>query len=307
MLFVRFILFCADTVNDYLGKNCPYIGAAISFYTLFSIFPLFLAFVSGLGFILGARSEEQQLSLAREVAEILPVSSAFISETVEGVVSARAITGIAGFFGLLWAATAAFGAIRKGINAAWGIKTPRPFLKERLIDFALVLGAGLLLLIVLFTGPALGILREITQVIAPESERFGETIWRVVSDLLTPILVFLTFLILYSFLPNTEVQTRHVWPWALLASLAFYGVNFGFVWYVKSYPLYNVVYGSVGAVVALLTWVYLSANIVLIGALVTSRYADYVSSIPEGRRNFISLCTGFARVRLRVVESKRPA
>jgi len=170
MLFVRFVLFCADTVNDYLGKNCPYIGAAISFYTLFSIFPLFLAFVSGLGFILGARSEEQQLNLAREVAEILPVSSAFISETVEGVVSARAITGIAGFFGLLWAATAAFGAIRKGINAAWGIKTPRPFLKERLIDFALVLGAGLLLLIVLFTGPALGILREITQVIAPESE-----------------------------------------------------------------------------------------------------------------------------------------
>jgi membrane protein len=303
MFFVRFVLFCADIVNDYLSKNCPYIAGAISFYTLFSMFPLFLAFVSGLGFVLGARTEQQQLDLARDVAEVLPISSAFVSERVEEVVSARAITGIASFFGLLWAATVAFGAIRKGINAAWGIRTPRPFLKERLIDFALVLGAGVLLLAVLFTGPALSILREITHVVAPESEQFGDALWRLLSDLLAPVLAFLTFLILYSFLPNTEVRAKHVWPWALLASLAFYAVNFGFVWYVRSYSLYNVVYGSIGAVLALLTWVYLSANIVLFGALVSSRYAEYVSSIPEDRRNFRLLWTGFTRVRLKVVES----
>ena len=161
----------------------------------------------------------------------------------------------------------------------------------------------MLLLAVLFTGPALSILREITHVVAPESEQFGDALWRLLSDLLALVLAFLTFLILYSFLPNTEVRAKHIWPWALLASLAFYAVNFGFVWYVRSYSLYNVVYGSIGAVLALLTWVYLSANIVLFGALVSSRYAEYVSSIPEDRRNFRLLWTSFTRVRLKVVES----
>ena len=104
-----------------------------------------------LGFVLGPRAEEEQL--ARDIAEFLPVSSDYVSQSIQGVVSARAITGIASVFGLLWAATAAFGAMRKGINAAWGIRKTRPFLKERMIDFGLVLGAGMLMLAVFLLKP----------------------------------------------------------------------------------------------------------------------------------------------------------
>ena len=64
-------------------------------------------------------------------ADIIPVSSDFIGETVSSVFRARVVTGIVSILGLLWAATVVFGAIRKGINAAWGITKPRPFLKER--------------------------------------------------------------------------------------------------------------------------------------------------------------------------------
>ena len=306
MILIRFLLFCADVTNDFLNKNCPYIAGAISFYTLFALIPLLLATISALGLVLGLRTEAEQLELARATAEVLPVSSEFVSEAVQGVVNAKAVTGIAGFLGLLWAATAVFGAMRKGINAAWGIQKPRPFLKERLIDFALVLGAGTVLLAVLFSAPALGLLREIINVVAPEMEIFNNLLWNLVARLLLPGLSFLTFLILYRYLPNTDAKFSDVWPGALLASLAFDVVNLGFVWYVQTFPHYNVVYGSVGTVLAFLTWVYLSAIIVLLGALVTSRYASYASEIQNlrGERQGLKLrWTGFSRVRLRVVES----
>ena len=120
---------------------------------------------------------------------------------------------------------------------------------------------------------------------------------------------FGTFLFLYTFLPNTYVNVKHVWPVALLASLAFDAANLGFVWYVKNFSLdqFNVLYGSVGAILAFLTWVYLSAIIVLFGALVTSRYAAYVSSIEIERPTLRLLWTGFSRVRLRVVAAPRMA
>jgi membrane protein len=304
MALVRLVLFLADTVNDFLSKNCPHLSGAISFYTLFSIFPLFLAIISVLGFVLGPSAEQDQLT--RDIADVLPVSSEYVSQTIQGVVSARAITGIASVFGLLWAATAVFGAIRKGINAAWGIRKTRPFLKERLIDFTLVLGAGVLMLAFLFSAPALGVLRDITVLVAPESEYFTRFIWDLIAALLFPSMAFLTFLLLYRYLPNTEVRITDVWPGALLASMAFSSANLGFVWYVRTYPfVYNVVYGSVGAVIALLTWVYLSAIILLFGAILTSRYASYAASLGSQQHSLKILWTGFSRVRLRIVEPAR--
>ena len=106
MYFVRLVLFCADAVNDFLGKNCPYMAAAMAFYTLFSLFPLVLAIISIWGFLLGP--EVEQTEFARRVGEVIPVSAAFIGETVHGVASARAITGVASILGLLWASSAAF-------------------------------------------------------------------------------------------------------------------------------------------------------------------------------------------------------
>ena len=303
MVFVRFVLFCTDTVNDFLGKNCPYIAGAISFYTLFSIFPLFLAIISVLGYVVGSRAEEEQVKLAQSIADVMPVSSDYVSENVQSVIHTRAITGVASIFGLLWAATLVFGAIRKGINSAWGIKKPRPFLKERLIDFTLVLGAGTVLLAVWFAPVGLGVLQEITNVFAPESEIFNKFLWRVIDTLILPLLAFLTFLVLYTYLPNTNVRVRDAWLGALLASLAFDAANLGFVWFVKSYAPYNLLYGSVSAILAFLTWVYLSAIIVLLGAVVTSRYAAYAASIEIERPSLKFLWTGFSRVRLRVVAS----
>lgn len=300
MVFLRFILFCVDAVNEFLGKNCPYVAGAIAFYTLFSIFPLMLAVISVLGYVVGPQANQNELAV--DVARIIPVSSQFIGETVKGVVSARAITGVASVFGLLWGATSAFSAIRKGINTAWGIRKTRPFLKERLMDLGLVIGAAILFLIVLFMAPTLGVMKGVMDILFPEAEYFSKFIWNMVSRLISPGLTLVAFLTLYRFMPNTEVRFKDIWPGAALACVAFHGVSQGFVWYVQTFPVYNLVYGSVGAILALLTWVYLSAIIVLFGALITSRYAKYSASLEGHTENPKEFWTGFSRVRVRVVE-----
>ena len=71
MVAIRFVLFSADTVNDFMRKNCPYIAGAIAFYALFAMFPLFLAVITVLGFLAGLRTEEQRLELAQGIADAL--------------------------------------------------------------------------------------------------------------------------------------------------------------------------------------------------------------------------------------------
>ena len=295
--FIRFILICTDTVNDFLGKNCPYVAGGIAFYTLFSMFPLVLATISIWAFFLGP--EVEQAELAEQIAEVIPVSTEFVSETMRGVASARAITGIASVFGLMWAASAAFGAIRKGINNAWGVTRARPFLRERLIDLGLVAGAGVTMLLLLFITPMIGTLQQIVEVVFPNVE--FEMVARLISQVASPLISFSTFLVLYRYMPNTKVRFKEVWLGALAASLAFDGAKWGFIWYINIFPVYNVVYGSVGAIMALLTWVYVSAIILLFGALATSRYAKFAANLGGEVNGLKLLWMGLARVRLRVV------
>ena len=86
-------------INDFLGKNGPQLSAAISYYTLFSLFPLIVAIISGLSFLLGQESIDE---LANRVAQQSPVSEETISEIITSAVNSRNIAGIVGILGLLW-------------------------------------------------------------------------------------------------------------------------------------------------------------------------------------------------------------
>ena len=302
MTAVRLVIFCYDAICEYLRRNCSHSAGAIAFYTLFSMFPLFLFLTIGLSYVFGPETAQEENKLVDAIAGIIPVSHSFIGDTIHNVTSARDEFAVVSVIGIIWASTAMFGAIRKGINAAWGIREARPFLKERLIDFGLVFAAGVLLTLILFSAAVFEIMREITGRVAPEANLFSGLVWSLAPKLATPVLTFLTFLFMYRFLPNTQVRTRDVWPWALAGSLAFNAASLAFVWYVSAFPHYNVVYGSIGAVLALLTWVYLSSTIVLLGALVCSRYCAYVASVGNDR-SWRILWSGFSRVRLRVVET----
>ena len=298
MILLRIILFLIDAIKQFLHKNCQYMAAAISFYALFSMFPLGLAVISILGFIIGTESSNE--TLAKEIADVLPISSDLIGSTMEGIISARAITGIASFVGLVWTSSAAFSAVRKGINTAWGVTTPRAFLWERIIDIGLVFAAGLLVLIILFTAPLIEIIRQIFEYTLPQNEIPADMIWATIADLVSPLLAFISILILYRWLPNTKVKIIHVVPGALLASICFILAQLGFIWYVGKFPVYNILYGAVGAIMALLAWVYISALIILFGAQITSMFHEYSTSSSKNS-SILSFWTGFTRVRVKIV------
>ena len=298
MVLLRIILFIIDAIKQFLHKNCQYMAAAISFYTLFSMFPLGLAVISTLGFIIGTETSNE--TLAKEIAEVLPISSDLVGNTMEGIISARAITGIASFIGLVWTSSAAFSAVRKGINTAWGVTTPRAFLWERFIDIGLVFAAGLLVMIILFTSPLIGIVRQIFEHTLPQNEIPADLVWDTITSLVSPLLAFISILILYKWMPNTKVKIIHVIPGALLASICFLMAQLGFIWYVSKFPVYNLLYGSVGAVMALLAWVYISALIILFGAQITSMFHDYGTSSSKNP-GILSFWSGFTRVRVKIV------
>ena len=274
----KFVGIGARAVNDFLGKNGPQLAAAISYYALFSLFPLALAIIFGLSFFLGPDSIED---LAQRVAEQAPVSKRTVSDVLTSTLSSRSLAGSAGIIGLLWAGTAVFGAIRKGVNATWGITRPRPFLQERVIDISLMLGAAILMLVSIFSTAALANLREILEFITRETHVNDDLIWDRVASLIPPALSFLVFVGIYWFLPNTKVKLREAWPGAFAATIAFEVVKNAFVWYVRNYSVYTTVYGSVGGIMALLTWVYVSAVILLFGSLITCRYAAYRAALAK--------------------------
>ena len=270
-----FLGICTRTVNDFLGKNGPQLAAAISYYAFFSLFPLALAIIFGLSFILDPENIED---LAQRVAEQAPVSQKTVSDVLTGTLNSRGLAGSAGIIGLLWAGTAVFGAIRKGVNATWGITRPRPFLQERLIDISLMLGAAILMIVSISSTAVLAYLREILDIITSETHVNGALFWDRLATLIPPALSFIVFVGVYWFLPNTKVKLKAALPGAVAATIAFEFIKNAFVWYVGNYSVYSTVYGSVGSIVALLTWVYVSAIILLFGSLITYRYTTYRSA-----------------------------
>ena len=259
-------------INDFLGKNGPQLSAAISYYTLFSLFPLIVAIISGLSFLLGQESIDE---LANRVAQQSPVSEETISEIITSAVNSRNIAGIVGILGLLWAGTAVFGSIRKGINATWGITRPRSFLKERLIDITFMVAAAVLMLISIFSTAILTYLMEILEFITRETYVDGALLWERLASALPPTLSFIVFFAIYWLLPNTNVKITEPLPGAIFATTGFEILKNVFVWFIGNSSIYSTIYGSVGSIVVLLVWVYVSSIILLFGSTITSRFSQY--------------------------------
>ena len=276
--FWRFILICADITNTYLYHSGPHHAAAITYYALFSLIPLTLAIMFILGTFAGSDALEARLSLA--VNSLVPVSEETLDDTLSVLSRTRAVAGVLGLVGLLWVSTTVFGAMRKGVNTLWGIQRPRRFFHEKLLDFAFTAGAGLLMVVPLALTAGVGVLSEFTAALQsgnPDSDWLVQ----VLLNALSPFISFAVFLFIYRYLPNTEVTFRDIWAGALMATAAFEGWKAVFLWYTRSFPVYDSVYGPVGALVALLTWIYISANILLVGSLVTSRYSAFLSGKVE--------------------------
>jgi membrane protein len=264
------------SVQAFLRDNAMQMAAAISYYVLFSLFPLLIFIVGVFGVFL--RDEGLQEDVIDLVVDNIPLTEDEgrdeVREAVEGVAGAAGgALGVLGLLGMAWSGSAMFGVIRRSLNAAFEVEQPRPVVMQKLLDLGLVLALGFFFLVSIFATGFLRVVEDQTTAI-PIFGRLAEDLgvfWVVSSHLVPLAFSFLAFLFLYSVVPAQRPSPRHIWPGALLAAVLFEIVKNGFSFYVANFAAYDVVFGSLGAVVAFLFWVYLSANIMLLGAEVASQ------------------------------------
>lgn len=268
-----------QAVNEFLADNCTHLSAAISYYILFSLFPLALAAVTILGYF--SRSQNISARVTQAIADVLPGSGQVLSATIQGVSKGWGTAGAIAVIGLLWSGMGFFGAVRKSLNTAWGIKQPRPFLRERLMEFLMMLGLGALLII------SFGLTAAFKVIQAAKISVFGHVLsnglfWDAMVILTSVAITFVVFLLLYKFVPNTRVRWRHVWVGALVAAVLMEIAKNVFVWFVGHFATYNLVYGSVSTIIALMVWSYISAMILLFCAKLISAFTKMrPSPVPE--------------------------
>ena len=238
----------------------------------------FLLATSILGFILGTNDTSELADFSVNLAKFLPVSKDFISDTIYGISIDRPLSGTFGVVALAWASTSVFATIRKGINITWGINKTRNIIQEKLIDFMLVVIVSILLIFGLLSGPILSIAIELIRYFLPDSEVFTQLFWNISSKVIFPTMSFLTILFLYTYIPYTKINIKEIIPFALLTAFVFNLGNFAFIEYLKISTHYNLVYGSIAGILALLTWVYISSLILLFGSFLSSKYIQNKSS-----------------------------
>jgi len=269
-----------QAVNEFLADNCTHLSAAISYYILLSLFPLALAAITILGYF--SRSPNIEPRVTQAIVDLLPVSGQVVSDTIRGVSQGWGTAGAIAIIGLLWSGVAVFGAVRKSLNTAWGIKQPRPFLRERLMEFLMMLGLGALLIISLCLTAAFKIIQGAN--ISGFGERFlsNGLFWHAILILSSVTVTFVAFLLLYKFVPNTRVRWRNVWVGALVAAALIEIAKNIFVWFLGHFATYNLVYGSVSTIIALMVWSYISAMILLFCAKLISAFIKMrPSPVPE--------------------------
>ena len=282
-MVVKQIKFIAATVNqavkEFRADNCTYLSAAISYYILLSLFPLALAAITILGYF--SRSQDIGARVSQAIVDVLPGSGLVLSEAIQGVSQGWGATGAIAIIGLLWSGMGFFGVVRKSLNTAWGIKQPRPFLHERLMEFVMMLGLGALLII------SFGLTAASKVIQTAKISVFGHVLsngifWDAMVILTSVAITFVVFLLLYKFVPNTRVRWRHVWGGALIAAALIEIAKNVFVWFVGHFATYDLVYGSLSTIIALMVWSYISAMILLFCAKLISAFTKMrPSPVPE--------------------------
>ena len=242
-------------------------AASMAYYGFFSLFPLLLVVVVVVSTVLeNYLTEEQVLEV---LLQAFPFSSELIEENIRQVLRARSTVGIIGLIGLAWSALGAFTVLIRNINRAWPNTKVRNVILQRLIAFAIlaVMIGGLIFMFVFNT-----VTRFLPQDINEVAEKASSS--QAFPFLLIEFLLFATFLVFYYWLPRTKVRWSEAAVGALVGSIGISFVTMGFTWFLESgLSNYNLVYGSLGAIVALLFWIYLMSVIVFAGAHLSAAIA----------------------------------
>ena len=239
-------------------------AAAIAFWTFFSIFPLLLGLFSAAGYFL--ESEAAQARLVDLVTQTLPGSAELVRGNLEDVVRVRGTLGVVGIVGLLWSASAGFGAITRAINQTLGAKRANPFFLSKVRYFLMTVIVSVFLVLSVGVTASLEVLANLD---LHALRRLGiepGMIESAVGWLTGFAFAFFTFALIYKVTPYVETRWRQVVPGALLGATVFELGKRGFLLYLGRVANFEAVYGSLSSIIVLLLWLYFSALVLLLGA-----------------------------------------
>jgi membrane protein len=238
-------------------------AATISFFAIFSLFPLLLVLTAIGGSLVNAlQAEERIVDL---IVNLFPIERGLIKTNLTHLVDVRGAVSLIGLVVLLWAATSAFDALVRNINRAWADRPRRGIIRTRLAALAFVGVLVALLALLLLAKAALDVVTQRMSMRAADT--FLEVLHSIPSNLMFFVAAFFILLALYRLVPSARVRLYEATVGAAIAAAAFVASTDIFSWYLGSgFARYNAVYGSLGAFLAFLSWVYIVTLITLGGA-----------------------------------------
>jgi membrane protein len=255
---MRFVV----TVFKEMGSDdCSTLAAALSYNIFMCLFPLLLGLIAL--FSLFLPSQNLQNALLDYVGNNLPSSENMVKQIISDVIRLRGVLGLISIITLFWSGSSLFSAISHAINRAWKVKRERSFFINKARELGMALAVGMLFFISLGVTIVFSIL---TQGQFPNAS----FLISLGSYALTFILTLGIFLLLYKYIPNTKTEWHFVWPGAVVATILFEIARHLFAFYIEHFGGYQLIYGSLGAIVILLVWIYYAAFIMLLGAEVGS-------------------------------------
>jgi len=266
-------------------------AASFAFYAFFAMFPLIVLLVTlGTNFF-GNRSEATHRIMAY-VSDYLPLEaqdSKVIIGTIDGVVKSRKSARLIAFGILCWSSLKLFQALVYGINRAWGTKQyPWWRMPFKNLSMAAILASALLLGSMIPT-----IFDYVEYLYWKHSWQFHldfvfvkSLFERILRPLIPPLVLFYGFSMFYKFAPRRRTTLGEIWPAALFVTISFEILQRLFLLYTKNIGNFNKLYGALGAVAALLVWIYLSGLIVILGGcLSAARYEIEMSLTDQAESN----------------------
>jgi membrane protein len=266
-----------QTFSEWLEDKAPQLGAALAYYTVFSLAPLVLVLLAIVGVIFRNDPGGAWNKITEQMSYFLDKSAVDVVQNIAQKAAQPNKSALATIIGVLLAlfgASGVFGQLQDALNTIWGVKA-KPgagiggFLRSRFLSFAMVGGVCFLLLVSLTLESVLKGFSHYVQSVLPG----GMVIALAVYWIFDLGVVILLFAIIFKYLPDAKIQWRDVWIGALLTAIFFAIGKWALGLYLGSGKAASA-YGAASSLITLLLWVYYSSQILLFGAEFTQVYAQ---------------------------------
>lgn len=263
-----------DAFRHFGNASAAEAAASITFYAFFSLFPFLLALIVGGSFVL--ESEQVQEWVFDVVAKTLPIAERLIERNIQGVLVRRGAVGSIALVSLVWSASSVLTILARNINRAWPKAEIRSFVENRLMALGMVTGLVVLLVISSVSNTVFNVLARFSVPLGGGVVMDETPLWTTLLSAVPRTFVFFALLGLYRWVPNAKVKWSDAFWGALVATPVGEIATNGFSWYISTGIIkYELVYGSLGTVVALMLWIYIGVLIVLFGAHLAAAVTRY--------------------------------